>query len=70
MRSPDQVAQAYRKLVVPKRGGMFANVLAHHDASAPKPRTGAVAHALRCTTCGAPRIREGYDCPFCDNAMV
>lgn len=75
VRLADRVANeldiAYRGAVLPKRKGMFANATAHHD---PKHNAGWVkplAHAFKCQTCGAPRLKAGEDtCPFCGNPMA
>ncbi len=69
-RMPDELLSAYKKAVLPERKGMFANVLTHQTAGKGQP-TGGSAHALRCTTCGAPRLdAESFECGFCGNDMV
>jgi len=69
-RTDRELVGAYKKAVLPKPGGMFANVLASHDPSK-KTKGGASAHSLRCKTCGAPRLNdEDFTCAFCDNPMV
>jgi hypothetical protein len=74
LRLTDRIANeldiAYRQAVLPKRQGMFANATAHHDPSQ-KSWTKANAHAFKCRTCGAPRLKAGEDtCPFCGNPMA
>lgn len=62
---------AYRGAVLPARGGMFANVLAHHDASARKPHwASGVAVAFKCKNCGAPKLtKSDTECPFCGRSL-
>jgi len=63
-----ELVRTYKGEVLPETG-MFANVLKHHDPTK-KTHTKATAHALRCTSCGAPKLRNDPVCPFCDNPMV
>ncbi len=69
-RTEREVVEAYKRAVLPKRVGMFANALAHHDASA-APAGAPSAHALLCMTCGAPRLSDAdFSCPFCNQHMA
>lgn len=71
-RADREVIEAYKRVVLPRRAGMFANVLAHHDASARAPALGVPgADALLCQTCGAPRLGDrDLECAFCGNHMA
>jgi hypothetical protein len=65
----NDVMSAYRTLVLPKRGGMFANATAH-ASGAPKPQ-GAASAVLLCRTCGAPQLKaEDFMCKYCGNRMA
>ena len=67
----DDLVSAYRALVLPKRRGMFANVMKHHDPSAKSAYESPMAHSMRCRTCGAPRMGEqGFTCEFCGGHMA
>ncbi len=69
-RTEREAVDAYKRAVLPKRQGMFANVLAHHDAGASTAFSGG-AHTLLCGTCGAPRLNDrDFNCPFCGNHMA
>ena len=60
----------YRGQVLPKRGGMFANVTAH-VGSGPAPMAGASGSTLCCRTCGAPQQQAtDFMCKYCGNKMV
>jgi hypothetical protein len=68
-RADREVIEAYKRVVLPRRAGMFANVLAHHGgapaAAAPS------AEVLLCQTCGGPRLGErDLECAFCGNHMA
>lgn len=68
-RADREVIEAYKRVVLPRRAGMFANVLAHHGgapaAAAPS------ADVLLCQTCGGPRLGErDLVCGFCGNHMA
>jgi hypothetical protein len=64
-----EVMSGYKTTVLPKRGGMFANVAAH-AAGAQKPM-GAASAGLLCRTCGAPQLQaEDFNCKYCGNRMV
>jgi hypothetical protein len=70
-RLADDLVSAYRALVLPKRRGMFANVMKHHDASAKSVYESPMAHSMRCNTCGAPKMGEqGFECVFCGGHMA
>lgn len=70
-RLADELVVAYRALVLPKRRGMFANVMQHHDPEAKSRYEKPMAHAMRCTTCGAPRLKEDeFACAFCSGHMA
>ena len=63
------VMTQYRNLVLPKRGGMFANATANVSGN-PKPM-GAAGSTLLCRTCGAPQQQpEDFLCKYCGNKMV
>lgn len=66
-----ELDMAYRAAVLPARGGMFANALAHHDANAPKPKWHkSQAMAFKCKNCGAPKLsKSDTECPFCGNPL-
>lgn len=67
-RSEREVVDAYKRAVLPKRQGMFANVRAHHVAGA---SFAGGSHTLCCGNCGAPRLAErDFNCPFCGNHMA
>jgi hypothetical protein len=68
-RTERELLEAYKRVVLPARRGMFANALASHDAGAPK--WGATAHALGCRNCGAPRLSDrDFECAYCGQRMV
>jgi rubrerythrin len=70
-RSEQQSVDAYKRAVLPKRKGMFGNVLAHHDDDAPAAMATPSTHTLCCRTCGAPRLNDqDFNCPFCGNHMA
>ncbi len=63
---------AYRGAVLPARvGGMFGNVLKHHDENAPaKKWEKSSAVAFKCKNCGAPKLsKTDTECPFCGSAL-
>ena len=65
-----EVVEAYKLAVLPKRQGMFGNVLAHHQESS-TPSAAPSAHVFTCRTCGAPRLSpRDFNCPFCGNHMA
>jgi hypothetical protein len=67
-RTDQELLAAYRQAVLPKSGGMFANVFA--SAAAPQA-SGPSAYSLRCQNCGAPRLsKQDFICGFCDQHMV
>ena len=69
-RTENELTEAYRRAVLPQRKGMFGNVFAHHDEGQ-KSQASAVAHALRCKHCGAPRLRDSdFTCAFCEEPMA
>jgi hypothetical protein len=70
-RVDDELERAYRGAVLPARGGMFGNVMAHHDASAPKPKWHkSQALVFKCKNCGAPKLsKTDTECPFCSNPL-
>src|SRR5690606_30536075 len=68
-RTEREAVEAYKRAVLPKRQGMFGNVLAHHKAGPAATAPGA--HIFCCRTCGAPRLTErDFNCPFCGNHMA
>ena len=70
-RLAEDLVSAYRALVLPKRRGMFANVMKHHDPSAKSGYESPMAHSMRCVTCGAPKMGEqGFSCAFCGGHMA
>lgn len=70
-RMPADVVAAYRAAVLPKRQGMFGNVMKHHDPAQKSRYESPTAHAMRCTTCGAPRLSaQGFECEFCGGHMA
>jgi rubrerythrin len=65
-----EAVEAYKRAVLPKRQGMFGNVLAHHKEGA-APAFAPTTHILSCRTCGAPRLNDrDFNCPFCGNHMA
>lgn len=69
-RTEREAVEAYKRAVLPKRQGMFGNVLAHHQAGATATAAPS-AHIFCCRTCGAPRLAErDFNCPFCGNHMA
>ena len=70
-RTEREAVEAYKRAVLPKRQGMFGNVLAHHDDSASSPVAVPSTHTLCCRTCGAPRLNDqDFNCPFCGNHLA
>lgn len=69
-RTEKELPAAYRVAVLPKQGGMFANVFAGYkpqDRDAQQPK----AHALTCSVCGAPRLSErDFTCAYCGENMA
>jgi hypothetical protein len=71
-RIENELSVSYRAEVLPKRQGMFGNVMMHHD---PNQKAGkwdkARAHVFKCKTCGGPRLKASDTiCPYCDNPMA
>jgi hypothetical protein len=65
----NEVMNAYRAQVLPKRRSMFANATAH-VAGAAQPQ-GAQSATLLCGTCGAPQSKpEDFMCRYCNSKMV
>lgn len=63
---------AYRGAVLPARvGGMFGNVMKHHDANGPAKRwEKGSAVAFKCKNCGAPKLSKAdTECAFCGGAL-
>jgi len=70
-RISNELGTAYRGTVLPKPKGMFGNALMHHDPNAKSSWDKARAHSLRCTNCGAPRLKTtDLICAFCDKQMA
>jgi hypothetical protein len=66
-----ELVTSYSGEVLPKRQGMFGNVMAHHDPNKKPVWDSSRAHALTCRHCGAPRLKAGdLVCAFCDRNMT
>ncbi len=62
-RTEHELVTAYRGAVLPKSGGMFANVFAANRQTGPAQGE---AQALTCLQCGAPRLNtRDFNCAYC-----
>ena len=68
-RTEGELIIAYKRAVLPRRQGMFGNVMAHHASDAAS--VGPTAHSLTCNHCGAPRLSDAdFQCPYCGQHMA
>jgi len=69
-RTSNEFLSAYKKAVLPKPAGMFANVFSAQQTVSQSPSS-PTAVTLRCKNCSAPRLNDrDFVCAYCDEQMV